>query len=133
MKKVLCSTLIILSFAASTFAATTVATTTGAQSIRGGADSGTAAAAATPLIKFSTGVFGLVNSTPDATAKTAAGYLIATRHSTGSKNFATANTVTNIYWKQVTAGTDTAARLLADVGALDTSATFAAGQGWTSY
>lgn len=134
MRKILCFMLVVLSFSGSAFAATSAASTTGAQSIRGGADAPAALAAPTPLIKFSTGVFGLVNFTAVAASKTSAGYVIATRHATGSKDFATASNVTNIYWKQVSAGTDTAARLLADVGTQDeTGTTFAAGNGWTSY
>jgi choline-glycine betaine transporter len=138
MKKILCLALIITAFAGSTFAATLtqLCSTTGAQTIKGGADSLTAAAAATPLIKFSTGVFGLVNYTADSTAKTSAGYLIATRHATGSKNFATASNMTNIFWKQVSAGTAIADLIKSDVGTGDESTattTFAGGSGWTSY
>jgi len=139
MKKILCLTLVILSFAGSAFAALTqVASAKGAQSIRGGADATLAAAAPTPLIKFSTGVFGLVNFDFDSTAKTSAGYLIATRHSNGSKNFGTSNIVTNIYWQQATvpsAKTDlaVAAALASDVGTADQTGTTFGGGGWTSY
>lgn len=137
MKKTLCLTIIVLSFAGSAFAATQVKSSAGAQTIKGGTDATTAAAAPTPLIKFSTGVFGLVNFTANTTpANTSDGYLIAARHATGSKNFGTKNTATNMYWKQVSAGTDTAARLAADVGSEDQTGTtfdFAAGLGWTSY
>ncbi len=133
MKKILSLLIIMLSFAGSSFA-DTAATTAGGQTIKGGADSTAAANAATPLIKFSTGVFGLVNFVPDTAAKTCLGYVIATRHSTGSKNFATANDITNIYWKQAAVGTGTAALLLADVTNGTASGTvFAAGNGWTSY
>ena len=137
MKKILCFMLLTLSFAGSAFA-TSIATTTGAQSFKGGADATLAAAAPTPLIKFSTGVFGRVNYTADATAKTSGGYLVATRHSNGSKNFGTSNVLTNIFWKQATvpsAKTDAAVAtaLATDMGDLDeTGSTFAA-NGWTSY
>jgi hypothetical protein len=133
MKKILCLMVLILSFAGSAFA-TTVASTTGGQTIKGGADATAAGNSPTPLVKFSTGVFGLVNFTANVTAKTSAGYLLATRHSTGSKNFSTASNSTAIYWKQVSTGTDTAARLAADVGTQDeTGTTYAPGNGWTAY
>ena len=131
MKKILCLTLVLVSFAGSAFA-TTVATDAGGKSIKGGTTSGTATSAPTPLIKFSTGVFGLVNFT--AVGESSPGYLIAARHATGSKNFATSNLLTNIYWKQVSASNDPAANLATDVGTADqTGTTFAVGNGWTSY
>jgi hypothetical protein len=132
MKKILCSMLVILAFAGSAFA-DQFATTVGGASVKGGADSTAATASPTPLVKFSTGVFGLVNY-PTPVAKTCAGYLLATRHATGSKNFSTANTSTAIYWKQAAAGTGTAALLASDVGTseVDTT-TYAAGKGWTAY
>lgn len=140
MKKTLCFMLVSLSFAGSAFAFTDLATngvTTPAAAVRGGADQPTAQAAPTPLIQFSTGVSGLVNFTSDATAKTSPGYLIAARHATGSKNFATANSKPNVYWKQATkiAGTVTVTSAMqADIAtSADPDVTFAAGQGWTSY
>lgn len=136
MKKILCATLVILSFAGSAFATSAVTSAPG-MSIRGGADDAAATAAPSPLIKFSTGVFGLVNWVADTTTKTSTGYLIATRHLNGSKNFATANDITNIFWKQATkvsTGTEAKTALGTEVGSSDSSATtFAAGQGWTSY
>jgi hypothetical protein len=132
MKKILCSMLVILAFAGSAFA-DQFATTLGGQKIKGGADGPAATASATALVTFSTGVFGLVNY-PTPVAKTCTGYLLATRHATGSKNFSTANTSTAIYWKQVSPGTGTAALLASDVGASDVdTTTYAAGKGWTSY
>ncbi len=138
MKKVLCGMFVILSFAGSAFGAaldTHTPTTATGMSIRGGADATTAAAAASPLIKFSTGVLGLVNFT--ATANVSTGYVVATRHIQGSKYFATANDITNIYWKQAAKAADAAAAITAmgqDIDSSTTSSTvFAAGNGWTSY
>ena len=99
MKKILCFMFLILSFAGSAFA-TTVANSATQNSIYGGADSTAAGAAATPLIRFSTNVTGQVNYTSDSTTKTSKGYVIATRHATGSKDFGTTNILTNIFWKQ---------------------------------
>lgn len=139
MKKILCSTLVILSFAGSAFAAALlsgVPTTAAGSSVRGGADATNAAAAPTPLIKFSTGVSGQVNFTADAATKTSAGYLIGTRHATGSKNFATSNTKTNIYWKQaskVDATNTVSVAMIAEIKTSPLDTTFAPGEGWTSY
>lgn len=134
MKKVLSLTLVIVSLAGTAFATQEI-TTAGGMTIRGGADAASAAAAATPLIKFSTGVWGVINYTADTTAKTSTSYLIGTRHTTGSKDFATANTVTNIYWKQAGGSTGTVgAKLAGDMTTSDVATTvFAAGTGWTSY
>ncbi len=141
MKKILCCMLFILSFAGSAFAAagtlaTGTPTATGGSTIKGGADATLAAAAATPLIKFSTGVFGQVNFSADATAKTSPGYVIATRHTSGSKNFATSNVKTNIYWKQATAVTATKTcpqAMATDIATTDQTTFAFDGTGWTSY
>ena len=140
MKKILCMMLVILSVAGSAFAAAMTSgtpTPTSGATIKGGADAAAALAAPTPLIKFSTGVFGIVNWTADAATKTSTEYLIGTRHLNGSKNFATTNAVTNIYWKQAIkapTGTDAIAAMVSEIGTDPTaSVTFAAGQGWTSY
>lgn len=140
MKKILLFSLVILSFAGSAFAgalASGTPTASGGMTVRGGADATTAAAAPTPLIRFSTGVFGMVNFTADAAAKTSPGYLVFTRHTTGSKNFGTTNTLTNIYWKQATAVTATVTCPTAMVNdittATDPATLFAPGTGWTSY
>lgn len=131
MKKIQVLTLVLLAFAGSAFAAplaTHTPTTGGAKSVYGGNSPASALAATTPLIKFSTGVNGLVNFT--ASAGTSTGYVVATKHTTGSKVFGTANDSTNIYWKQSPAATlaDT------DIGAGTTTTTvFGAGLGWTSY
>lgn len=134
MKKILSLTLVLVSFSATAFAATQVKTSAGGQTIKGGADATAAGAAPTPLIKFSTGVWGMVNYTADTTAKTASTYLIGTRHDTGSKDFATSNAVTNIYWKQAGgSGSTVGDKLASDVGTADDATAFAAGSGWTSY
>lgn len=141
MKKIICLSLVILSTAATAFAAdlaTHTATTTAAAAIRGGADQATALAAPTPLIQLSTGVHALVNFSEIASgSKTSAGYVIAARHATGSKNFATSNALPNVYWKQaskVTSTNSVTTALGAEVDASDSAATvFAAGNGWTSY
>lgn len=142
MKKIICLSLVILSTAATAFAATDLAThtatTTAAAAIRGGADQGTANAAPTPLIQLSTGVHALVNFSEIASgSKTSAGYVIAARHATGSKNFATSNALPNVYWKQaskVISTNSVTTALAAEVDSSDNAATvFAAGNGWTSY
>lgn len=139
MKKVLLISLVILSFAGSAFAAALVTgtPTTGAgMSVRGGADAAAAAAAPTPLIKFSTGVHGMVNFVADAAAKTSTYYLVGTRHISGSKNFATSNVKTNIYWKQaskLTATNTISVAMVAEIKTVADDSTFAPGEGWTSY
>lgn len=136
MKKILCATLVILSFTGSAFADSGITGEPG-MALRGGADATVAAAAPSPLIKYSTGVFGLINWVADAATKTSNGYVIATRHLNGSKYFATANDITNIYWKQapkVATGTECKTLMSTDVTTGTVSATvFAAGLGWTSY
>jgi len=140
MKKILCLIIASMSFAASAFAAVSdlvsgAPTTAAGMSIRGGADAATAANAATPLIKFSTGVFGMVNFT--AASNLSSGYIVATRHITGSKNFATTNSLTNIYWKQAGKAADaTACRstMITEITtATDPTTLFSPGKGWTSY
>jgi hypothetical protein len=79
----------------------------------------------------------MVNFTADTATKTSTEYLIATRHLNGSKNFATTNAVTNIYWKQaakVATGTEAISAIKSEVGSdPKASVAFAAGAGWTSY
>ncbi len=141
MKKILFFMLLILSFAGSAFAAAIVLTThtpsaTAGVTVKGGSTLALAIAAPTPLIKCSTGVHTLVNylETP-ASPGTATGYTIAARHLTGSKNFATSNSRTNIYWKQaekITAARAIAVVMAAEIGAgVDDLFEFAGG--WTSY
>jgi len=133
--------LLTLSFAGTVHAAAGVLasgtpTPTGGSSIKGGSTDTTAAAAPTPLIKFSTGVFGQVNFAADTTAHTSTGYVVAARHTSGSKNFATTNLKTNIYWKQATpvTATKTCPQAMADDIATNDQSAFAFdGTGWTSY
>lgn len=136
MKKILFGTFVILSFAGSAFAtalATHTPTSAAGSAIRGGSTQALATAAPTPLIKCSTGVHAIVNFV--GTAGASPGYTIGTRHLTGSKNFATANSRTNIYWKQaskVTASNAIATAMAAEIGAgVDDLFEFAGG--WTSY
>ena len=101
--------------------------------IYGGADAATAAAAANPLVRLSTGVMGLVNFT--AANNLVSTYVIATKHYKGSKVFATANDSTNIYWKASAPKTAPTPFFAAtEVGTGETNATaFAIGTGWTAY
>lgn len=140
MKKIISCMLVILSFAGSAFAATLAThtpTTNGGSSIKGGSTQALAGTAATPLIKCSTGVYALVNfSEVAASPGTSTGYVIATRHVTGSKNFATTNTRTNIYWKQASKvdATNTLVKAMQAEIAADEETAFAFdGTGWTSY
>ena len=140
MKRTLSLMLVILSFAGSAFAVSadlTSGSPTGGPgaTVKGGADATTATNAPTPLIKYSTGVFGQVNFA--ASANTSTGYVVFTRHLTGSKYFGTTNSLTNIYWKQAPKVADAAAlrtAMPADCGtSTDPSVVFAPGAGWTSY
>lgn len=130
---------IILSFAGSAFAAelaTHTPTDGGGLSIRGGASQQLATDAPTPLIKCSTGVYALVNWAVGAAGNDSTGYLIATRHNTGSKNFATSNSRTNIYWKQaskVTTDNTIVTAMQAEIDAATEDAFAFDNAGWTSY
>lgn len=125
MKKALVLMMLLVVAANSAFAAAlaTNTPTTAGVSVFGGVDATAAGAAPTPLIRFSTGVNGIVNFA-DNTA-----YLISTKHSSGSKLFGTNNSATNIYWKQSTTGALTAAML----GITTTASSNFVGSGWTSY
>jgi hypothetical protein len=131
--------LFILSFAGSAFATglgSGTPTTAGGGKIKGGSTVALAAASATPLVKFSTNVYGQVNFSFDSTALTSQGYVICTRHTSGSKNFATASNRTNIYWKQatpVTTTVTTAAAMALDIATQDQTSFAFDGTGWTSY
>lgn len=141
MKKILFGMFVVLSFAGSAFAAALVThtpTSAAGMSVRGGSTQALATAAPTPLIKCSTGVHALVNFAESATSPgTATGYTIATRHLTGSKNFATTNSRTNIYWKQAAkiAGSVTlVSAMQAEVAAqVDDLFSFGGTSAWTSY
>lgn len=128
MKKTLALLLASIAFSSSAYAAalaTNTVTATGV-AVYGGADAATAAAATNPLVRFSTGVAGLVNFTAASNQSTS--YAIVAKHSTGSKIFGTSNDSTNIYWKASPAGvlTNTAAGALTNNGNFGTA-------GWTAY
>ena len=127
MKKLVLMTSIFALAASSAFAAalgTHTPTAGGAVAIYGGVDGPAALAAPTPLVKTSTGVNGMVDF-PGTTA-----YLIVTKHTSGSKNFGTCNSVSNIYWQQVATGTLAAPAGITSGSALSSSFV---GNGWTSY
>jgi hypothetical protein len=127
MKKILISALLIVASATYSFAAplTPGTVTVAAAQVFGGVDAPAALAAPTPLIRYSTGVSGvvLVTGTTD--------YIIATKHVTGSKIFATGNTATNIYWKQ--AGTGILGSTGNTLGFTTSASSNLVGSGWTSY
>lgn len=83
---------------------------------------GAAATAPTALVKFSTGVQGLVNFSGNTD------YMLMVKHQTGSKIFGTAYNSTSIYWTQAGQGALTATKAIAtDVN------NFTAANAWTSY
>lgn len=103
MKKAIICTLLLTAFAASAYAAngsaelTSNTVSVNAAQIFGGVDVASAQLAATPLIKMSNGVKGLVNGTTTE-------YMIMTKHTSGSKNFGTAGDTTSIFWSQEAKG-----------------------------
>lgn len=115
----------LMTLAANTAFAAALATnvvSTAAASVYGGVV-GAAATAPTPLIKFSTGVRGIVNFPSNAS------YLIRTKHDSGNKIFGTNNALTNIYWHQSTG----VALTNAMVSITTTDSSNFVGNGWTSY
>lgn len=132
MKKILVLSLLSISFAGSAFAGVLSAhspTTGGAVGVYGGNSAAAALAAPTPAVRTSTGVNVLVNPAGTLTDGTSSGYVIAAKHTTGSKIFATASDATNIFWKQLPAGALAAAHIGAGTGA----SLFGTEEGWTSY
>jgi hypothetical protein len=130
-KSVIFITLLLLSFAGSAFAAAVVlaknaVTPSGVTGVYGGVDATSAGLAPTALVRFSTGVSGLVNY-ESATLGKSIEYQIETKHITGSKIFGTASDSTAIYWNQSAAGVLTNAKSTAT-----NNANFV-GNGWTSY
>lgn len=129
MKKIIFLSLLLVAYAASAFAATGSAgdLASGGLSadglgLYGGVDSASAAAAPSPLVKFSS----KVNGRPMYdTVK----YSLCAKHQTGNKVFGTSNDATQIYWKQSVAGDLTAAMC---AGA-DLTTTKFSGGGWTAY
>ena len=128
MKKIAIIVSIFVLVANSAFAAalaTHEPTTGGAVAIYGGV-TGAAATAPTPLIKTSTGVNAMIEFS-DTTA-----YLIVTKHTTGSKIFGTASSISNIYWQQAVASALTAAMPVGLTSGSAAASSFV-GNGWTSY
>lgn len=141
MKKILFAILLTLSFTGSAFAAavalaTHTPTTNPGSTIRGGSTLANATAAPTPLIKFSTGVHGIVNYLESTSSPgTAAGYTIGTRHVSGSKDFVAMNSRTNILWRQASkiTATNTIAIAMAAEFAATIDDAFSVSANWTSY
>lgn len=132
MKKIIASTLLLLSFSGTAFAATLATNTPSAEgiSIYGGIDEATAQAAANPLIKLSNKVSGIVNFTTAGTPLTSPGYAIGTKHNAGTKYFGTANNSTTIFWKLDEAG---AAIDGTKFGSVASNDNFSAAGKWTAY
>jgi hypothetical protein len=132
MKKIIASTLLLLSFSGTAFAATLATNTPSAQSLSifGGIDTATAQAAANPLIKLSNKVSGIVNFTTGGSPLTSPGYAIGTKHNSGTKYFGTANDSTTIYWKLDAAGVDIDGTKF---GTAANNNNFSAAGKWTAY
>ena len=132
MKKTIALTLIALSFTTSAFAAALTSNTLPAASglgVYGGTTAAEAAAATNPLVRMSTGVWGVVNFV--AANNLSASYAIFTKHYKGSKLFGTANDSTNIYWKASPAVKVAPYLAVADCGTGTDNTNF--GAGWTAY
>ena len=132
MKKILAFGLVALSFSTSAFA-TALNTNTlpgnAGVAIYGGTIDTEAQNATNPLVRLSTGVWGVVNFTASANKSTS--YAIATKHEKGSKIFGTANDSTNIYWKASPAVSTAPYMDVNAVGAGVDNTNF--GAGWTAY
>jgi hypothetical protein len=132
MKKIIILTLVALSFSSSAFAAAlarhTVTPDPGT-AIYGGTTAPEAAGATNPLVRFSTGVYGVVNFTAANNLSTS--YALFTKHFKGSKIFGTANDSTNIYWKAEAAQATSPFLLLANIPDFNDNDCF--GTGWTAY
>jgi hypothetical protein len=125
MKKIIVCSLLLSLFAATAQAGTALTSgqvTPAGVSVYGGVNAAAAAAAPSPLIKFSTGVSGLVNFANNT------GYMLMTKHVSGSKIFGTANDSTSIFWTQAGTGILTNAKSIAP-----SSLNFTAANAWTSY
>ena len=135
MKKTFALTLIALSIGTSAFAGVVVssntlpAVATAGYAVYGGTTAAEAAAATNPLVRLSTGVWGVVNFV--AANNLSASYAIFTKHYKGSKIFGTANDSTNIYWKASPAVKVAPYLAVADCGTGTDNANF--GAGWTAY
>ncbi|OGU15515.1 MAG: hypothetical protein A2076_12655 [Geobacteraceae bacterium GWC2_53_11] len=127
MKKTLILTSLLLLVVNSAFAAgLSTHTATGVAAAVYGGVVGAAATAPTALVKFSTGVRGMVDFADNQ------GYLIVTKHDTGSKHFGTCNSVNNIYWQQSAAGALDPSTVTGVTSGSSASTSFV-GNGWTSY
>jgi hypothetical protein len=132
MKKIIILALVALSFSSSAFAATLAThtlTTAAGLGIYGGTTTAEATGATNPLVRFSTGVYGVVNFT--ASNNLSSTYALFTKHYKGSKIFGTANDSTNIYWKAEAAQAATPFVLIANIPANTDNSGF--GTGWTAY
>ncbi len=132
MKKIITLTLVVLSFSSSAFAGALSShnlTPSAGAAIYGGTTSAEATNASHPLVRFSTGVWGVVNFT--AANNLSSSYAIFAKHYKGSKIFGTANDSTNIYWKAEPAQANAPYLLIANVGTGTDNANF--GTGWTAY
>jgi hypothetical protein len=132
MKKIIALTLLALTFSTSAFAAAlaTNALPGGAgYAIFGGTTAAEATGATNPLVRTSTGVWGVVNFTAASNLSTS--YAIFTKHTKGSKLFGTANDSTNIYWKASPAVKVAPFLAVAECGTGTDNSNF--GTGWTAY
>lgn len=132
MKKILALSLVALSFSSSAYAASLATNTlpsAAGVAIYGGTTSTEAQNATNPLVRLSTGVWGVVNFT--AANNLSSSYVVATKHYKGSKIFGTSNDSTNVYWKASPAVTTAPYLAVADVGTGTTNSNF--GTGWTAY
>jgi hypothetical protein len=123
MKRTLLLSLLLVAFAATVQAAQLANNdvNTDGTSLFGGVNQTAAEASPTPIIKFSTKVNGLINGTTS-------GYMIMTKHQTGSKAFGTASDSTSIFWRQ-----EAAAKLVNTYSISTSSSNFTAANAWTAY
>jgi hypothetical protein len=132
-KIVILSLVALLSYGANAFAAGSAlgskSVSTAGAAIFGGADATTAAAMNNRLVSLSKGVEAAVTFTASAT-NTSTGYVIVTKHTSGTKISGTSNDSTKLYWKQAATGDIVSG----DVPSSDIGSTaFAVGTGWTEY
>lgn len=132
MKKIIILTLVALSFSSSAFAATLAShtiTSQAGQAVYGGTTQTEAQNATNPLVRFSTGVYGVVNFT--AANNLSSSYALFAKHYKGSKIFGTANDSTNIYWRAEAAQAASPYILIANIPTQTDNSGF--GTGWTAY
>lgn len=133
MKKIITLALVALSFSSSAFAAalaTHTITTAAGQAVFGGTTAAEATNASNPLVRFSTGVYGIVNFV--ANNNLSSSYALFSKHYKGSKIFGTANDSTNIYWQAEAAQpTNQPPIVIGSIPAANDNSGF--GTGWTAY